>query len=31
MLINVALWIILVATIAIVPCGCWMTRHPPRR
>jgi len=34
MLMNIALWIILVAMIVIVPCGCVLTRpgsenHPP--
>jgi hypothetical protein len=28
MLTNVALWIILIGMIAIIPCGCIMTRRP---
>ena len=30
MLVNAALWIILVAMIALIPCGCILTRSPDK-
>jgi hypothetical protein len=28
---NIALWLIVIALIAIVPVGCIMTRHKPNK
>jgi hypothetical protein len=29
--ITISLWVVLIATIALVPCGCIMTRHNPHK